>query len=307
MSGRGVSQFFTALLAVAAFFWMGAVFAQTDLGPTLSKIQRNGTIYLGHREGATPFSYIQNGDEGEVPQGFSWDICQKVVDGIRERLGRPDLKVVPLPLVAASRIMMVKLGIADLECGVTTNTRARQKMVSFSNTFFVAQVKIMVKRDSGIQSLKDLNGKTIAFTSGTSADRLIKLAVLARNMTSNYVACRDSAASMELLRSGEAQAYVADDGVLYGQRAVQSDPAEFVVLADGLSIEPYGLMMRKDDPQFKALVDGVIAKLMQSGEFEAIYKKWFLEPVPPTNVVLDLPISDTLRSLMNSPNDKPAF
>jgi len=299
-------RFVATLLAGLVVLGVQPAFAQADLGPTLAKIQRNGAVYVGHREGSTPFSYIQAGTEGEIPQGFSWDICMRVVDSIREKLGRPDIKAVPVPMVVTTRMMMVKAGLADMECGVTTNTLARQRQVGFSNTFFVSEIRLMVKKDSGIASLRDLNGKNITFTSGTTADRLIKSTILARNMTASYIAGRDNAYAMELLASGQAHAYVADDGVLFGQRSQQKDPSQFIVLNEGLSAEPYGFVLPKDDPQFKALVDEMLVKLMRSGEFETIYNKWFLGPIPPSNVVLDVPMSDKLRALIKSPNDRPA-
>lgn len=295
-----------AALALGGALLASPALAQTDLGPTLNKIRDNGAIYVGHRESSIPFSYVLSGTENEQPKGYSWELCSHVVAAVREKVGKPDLNVVPVSLSASTRLMMVKIGMADIECGVTTNNVARQKQVAFSNTFFVSEVKIMVRKDSGFKSLNDLAGKAVVTTTGSTADRLVKAAALTRNITFNYMIGRNHYESMRMLSEGRAQAFVADDALLAGQQAEQEDPSQFAYLDESLSIEPYGFVLRRDDPQFKALVDQALVGLMTSGELEKIYNKWFLEPFPPKGHNLNLPMSDLLKAAIQYPNDQPA-
>ena len=190
--------------------------------------------------------------------------------------------MVPVVVSANSRIMMVKVGMADLECGATTNNVARQKQVAFSNTFYVAEVRLMVRKDSGIKRIADLANKRVVTTLGTTADRLVKQAALANNITMQYLMGRNHAESMGMIVRGEADAYVGDDAIIAGERAKASMNDQLVFLDEVLATEPYGIMLPKDDPQFKKLVDDVIGGLMQSGEFARIYDKWFINPIPPT-------------------------
>ena len=296
-----------AALAVAA----GPATAQTapgaagDLGPTLKRIDAAGVIYVGHRDAATPFSYVTPGLENYYVYGYSWDICQHIVKAVGERLGKP-VRSVPVAVSSNARILMVKIGMADLECGATTNNVARQKQVAFSNTFYVAEVKIMVRKNSGIKTVADLANKRAVTTSGSTADRLIKGAALSSNVTMNYLIGRSHDESMGMLLRGEADAYAADDAILAAQRAASPTPAEFVFLDGNLAVEPYGIMLPKDDPLFKKLVDDTLVGLMQSGELARIYDRWFLEPIPPTGGILNMPMSDRLKAAIANPNDRPA-
>lgn len=292
-----------ALSSAAPAFAQGKA-ADDDPGPTLSRIAESGTIFVGHREAAIPFSYVIAGLEQDYVFGYAWDICQSVVKAVGERIGRP-VKAVPVSLSANNRIMMVKTGIADLECGATTNNVARQKQVGFSAAFYIAEVKVMVRKDSGIKNISGLANKRVVTTAGATADRLMKQVALANNISMSYLIGRTHAESMAMMMRGEADAYAADDAILAGQRASSATPAEFVMLDGNLAVEPYGIMLRKDDARFKKLVDDTLVGMMRSGEMARLYDKWFLLPIPPTGVALDMPMSGLLREALANPSDKP--
>lgn len=283
---------------------LGTASAQVaDLGPTLKRIASEGTIQLGYREAAVPFSYILA--DKQTPAGFSWELCGRVVNAVKEKLGK-EIKIVPVVATSTARLMMVKVGMADIECGATTNTVSRQSQAAFSNTFFVSEVKVMVRADSGIKSFADLVGKRILTTNGTSADRLVKMTAIRLSQAVLEVNGRSHEESMAMLVRGDADAYVADDAILLGKRAGATNPEDYVLLPESLSVEPYGLALPKDDPAFKNLVDDVLVGLMKSGEFETIYNKWFMEPIPPNGARLNLPMTPALKALVESPNDIPA-
>ena len=299
------------LLVAALLFVANPAAAQTatapgNLGPTLNKIASAGALYAAHREAAVPFSYVASGDQDAPVYGYSWELCQHVARAVNERLGR-EIRMVPVVVSANSRIMMVKVGMADLECGATTNNVARQKQVGFSNTFYVAEVRLMVRKDSGIKRIADLANKRVVTTLGTTADRLIKQAALANNITMQYLMGRNHAESMGMIVRGEADVYVGDDAIISGERAKASMNDQLVFLDEVLATEPYGIMLPRDDPQFKKLVDDVIGGLMQSGEFARIYDKWFINPIPPTGINLQMPMTDKLKAAIANPNDRPAY
>lgn len=290
------------LLLLVFFGGTGAAVAQESVAsPTLKRILETGNIYLAHRESSVPFSYLL---PGEAATGYAWDICLGVVKALENKLGR-SLNVVPVVATANGRLMMVRAGMADIECGATTNTLGRQKLVSFSNTFFVAQVRGMVKVGSGIHSMNDLGGKRIVTTSGTTADRLVKMAALQRNLSIQQIMGRDHPESMSMLLKGEVDMYVADDAILVGQRAATGAGADFELLSESLSIEPYGLVLPLEDYEFKSLVDGALVGMMQSGQLQALYEKWFMQPIPPRGVPLDLPMTELLKGMIAEPNDRP--
>ena len=280
--------------------------APDNMGPTLNKIASAGALYAAHREAAIPFSYVTSGEKDAAVYGYSWEICQHVAKSVNERLGR-EIRMVPVTVSANSRIMMVKVGMADLECGATTNNVARQKQVGFSNTIYVAEVRLMVRKDSGIKRIADLANKRVVTTLGTTADRLVKQMALANNITVQYLMGRNHAESMGMIVRGEADAYVGDDAIIAGARASSSMKDQLVFLDEVLATEPYGIMLPRDDPQFKKLVDDVIVGLMQSGEFAQIYDKWFINPIPPTGINLQMPMSDKLKAAIANPNDRPAY
>lgn len=291
---RRIAALLLGLLSVAA----GA----QEAGPTLTRIAASGTVYLGHPEASLPFAYLLPGQT--EPQGYTWDLCGQVVKALEDKLGKP-LTVVPVLTTANTRLMTVKAGMADLDCGATSNTVAHQKQAAFSTTFFVAEVKILVKAETGARSLADLAGKRVVTVNGTTAERLVKQAALQRNIAIRPVMANSPTAAMALLAQGEAEAYVADATTLAGQRVQTAHPAHFVLLDDSLAAESYGLVLPMDDAPFKRLVDATLARLMQSGDMATLYARWFTRPIPPFDRALDLPLSELNQAAFRFPGDKP--
>lgn len=270
---------------------------------TLEKIARYGAIYLGHRESSIPFSYLD--DEGKV-HGYSWELCTRVVEAVKTRLNLPALDVVPVLTNSNSRLMMVEAGTIDLYCGSATNTDQRARYVSFSNTYFVAGVKGLVRKDSGIRSIADLGGRTVITTAGTTSDGYVKSATVRRNIFVNFRSARTHQDAFNEVLNGKADVFVLDDILLHGllASAAQADTYRLVMLDESFGFEPYGLILRKNDPEFKKLVDEVLVGLMKSGEIERIYAKWFLSAIPPKGVNLNVPMSPELKQLIKTPNDR---
>jgi glutamate/aspartate transport system substrate-binding protein len=289
------------MLAIATLAAASFSASAESFGPTLDRISERGTVFLGHREASVPFSFITFGNE--EPEGFSVEICRHVIKAIEEKLGKK-LVTQPVVMSANSRIMMVKTGMADMECGVTTNTVGRSQQVAFSTTFFVSEVKAMVPVALAGKTLKELGNKRVVTTLGATADRLIKQASMSRSISIKSMVRRNHARSMEALVEGEADVYVADDAILAGMRAEQDNPEKYVILDEGYSVEPYGIVLPKDDPQFKQLVDDVLIGLMKSGEIEKIYSAWFTSPIPPKNHNLNYPMSPLNKAAYANPNDR---
>jgi glutamate/aspartate transport system substrate-binding protein len=292
-----------SLLAACLLFAGGTAQAQglgTPSG-TLEKISQYGAVYVGHRESSIPFSYLDA--DGKVI-GYSWELCQRVTDAIKARLNRPDLAVVPVPVTSSSRQMMLEAGTIDLECGSTSNTDQRQRYVGFAVTTFVAGVKALVKKDSGVRSVKDMKGRTVVTTSGTTSDAYIKAAAVRQGVFPNYRVGRDHAESLRQLLRGEADVMVLDDILLQGllMNVPESDKLRLVVLEENYANEPYAIMLRRNDPEFKKLVDDTLIALMKNGELARVYAKWFTSPIPPAGGNLNLPMGDLLKQLILTPN-----
>lgn len=288
-----------ALLAAALAVALPAM-AQ-DLTGTLKKIKDTGTISIGHRESSIPFSYL---DDKQQPVGYAMDLCMKIVEAVKAELKMPNLKVALQPVTSANRIPLMQNGTIDLECGSTTNSVERQKQVAFGPTYFVINVTAAVKKDSGIKSLADLNGKTIATTSGTTAVPLMKKYEKTANVNVKEIYGKDHAESMQLLATGRAAAFVMDDILLAGQIANQQNPGDFFIIPESLRQEPYSMMLRRDDPQFKALVDRAVGAVMKSGEINKIYAKWFTSPIPPRKVNLNFQMTPPIKEAFANPNDR---
>jgi len=289
------------LLSILALAWMGAASAQDMSSPALKRMAETGNVFLAHREAAVPFSYML--PDG-TPTGYSWDVCLGVVKALEQKLGRT-LNVVPVFATPNGRLMMVRTGMADMECGATTHTRGREKLVSFSNTFFVAQVRGMVRANSNIHSLGDLMGKRVVSTGGTTADRLIKMATMQRSVAIEQSVGGTNLESMDMLASGNADMFVADDAILAAQRASATQGGEdFVLLDESLSFEPYGIVLPMEDREFKMVVDDALVQMMQSGEMQQVYDKWFTQPIPPKGANLNLPMPDVLKEVIAAPNDR---
>jgi glutamate/aspartate transport system substrate-binding protein len=268
----------------------------------LQKIKDSGTFTIGFRESSLPLSYL---DDSQQPVGFSIELCRHVVDAVKSRLGLPDLKVQYNPVTSATRIPLVANGTVDIECGSTANMLARQKQVGFSFTFFVPQFKWIARTDTGINGAADLKGKAVAVTAGTNTAQFVAKLNNEQNLGLRIMSGKDHAESFLLVETGRAGAWMEDDILIAGFRANARKPADFKLLEQAYPSDPYALMLRKDDPQFKALVDATLSGLMQSGEFDKLYAKWFENPIPPRGINIQLPMSDKLKALVKEPNDKP--
>lgn len=268
---------------------------------TLEKIKESGTISLGHRESSIPFSYY---DDQQQVVGYSHEIMMKVVDAVKAKLKTPDLKVKLTPITSQNRIPLVQNGTIDLECGSTTNNLERQKQVAFSNTIFIVGTRLLTRKDSGVKDFPDLAGKNVVTTAGTTSERLLRKLNEDKNMGMNIISAKDHGESFLTLQSGRAVAFMMDDALLAGEMAKAKDPGDWHIVGTAQSQEAYGCMLRKDDPEFKKVVDDAIAKIETSGEAERLFKKWFQSPVPPKGLNMNLPLSDELKALFKSPNDK---
>jgi len=289
------------VLSAIACAMLAAPAAAQQLTGTLKKIKETGSITIGYRESSIPFSYL---DDRQQPVGYAMDLCMKIVGAIRSELKMPNLKVQLQPVTSSNRIPLMQNGTIDLECGSTTNSVERQKQVSFGPTYFVINVTAAVKKSSGINSLADLNGKTISTTSGTTSVPLIKKYEKTRNVEVKEIYGKDHAESFLLVADDRAAAFVMDDILLAGQIANSRNPSAYRILPESLRQEPYSMMLRKDDPQFKALVDRTIGGVMKSGEINGIYAKWFTSPIPPKGINMNFPMTPAIREAFSNPNDK---
>lgn len=284
------------LLVAALFAGVSAVHAQD----TLTKLKTSGVITMGVRE-SSGLSYTI-GDGKYV--GYHIDVCDRVVADLRKQLGGK-LDVKHQPVTSANRIQLVTNGTVDLECGSTTNNVQRQKDVAFAVTTYVEEVRIAVKANSGITNIGQLNGKTVATTTGTTSVQTLRKHERATGVDFKEVFGKDHADSFLLLESGRADAFVMDGSILAKNIATSKNPADFKIVGEVLSVEPIAIIMRKDDPAFKKAVDDSIKGLMKSGELAKIYDKWFLQPIPPTNAKIGLPLSAATKDAWANPNDKP--
>ncbi len=285
-------------VTVAALLLCGAALQ----AQTLDKIRKEGAITLGHREASIPFSYL---DDKQNPIGYSMDICQKIAEAVKAELKLPNLVIKMTPVTSATRIPLMANGTIDLECGSTTNNAERQKQVAYAPTTFITANRFVSKKASGVSNLDSLKGKTVVSTSGTTNIKQVTELNAARNLGMNILPAKDHAEAFLMVETGRATAFVMDDILLYSLVASAKTPADYVVSVEGLSVEPYGIMLRKDDPTFKAVADKTVSGLMKSGEIEKIYAKWFQSPVPPKGINLNLPISAALKRQFEKPTDSP--
>ena len=285
----------TVIAALVAAGAAAGVSAQT-----LDKIKKDGAITIGHRDASIPFSYF---DDKQQPIGYSMDICMKIADAVKAELKMPNLKVNLNPVTSATRIPLMANGTIDLECGSTTNNLDRQKQVAFAPTTFITANRLAAKKSSNITKLDDMKGKAIVSTSGTTNIRQITELNGSRNLGMNIMPGKDHAESFLMMETGRAVAFAMDDILLFSLIASSKTPADFMVANESLSVEPYGIMLRKDDPAFKALVDTAVSNLMKSGELEKIYNKWFMAAIPPKGINLNTPMSAALKKVFATPTD----
>lgn len=269
--------------------------------PTLAKIKSSNAISIGHRTSSIPFSYY---DANQKVIGFAQDICDRVIDAVKKETGSAGLQVRMVPVTSQNRMSLVQNGTVDLECGVTTNLKARQQQVAFSTTYFVAGTRLLVKKGSPVHDFGDLTGKTVVTNAGTTSERILRKLNDEKGANITIQSAKDYGESFLILQSGRVAAFMMDDVLLSGSRTLAPNPNDWVVVGTPQSFEAYGFMMRRDDPGFKQVVDGAMSGLMRSGEINTLYAKWFQKPVPPKNLSFDLPQSEQIKKAYANPNDE---
>ena len=276
--------------------------AATVTAPVLQRIQQTGIMRIAYRESSTPVSYIAHGR----PVGYAIDLCLRVVEAVRTALRQPQLRVEWLPVNSVTRIPAIVEGRADLECGSTTNTSERRQQVAFTVPHFIASIRMLVRADSPIRNWSDLVGRTVVSSKGTTPLRYIHEMNAGEVLRLKVIEGKDHAESFALLESGQAEAFVMDDVLLYGARAGAAMPGAYRIAGDALTVEPYAIMLPPDDAEFKKIVDKALIAAIYDGETQKLYRKWFLSPIPPNGMVLDIPMNYLLRDSFKFPSDKVA-
>ena len=271
---------------------------------TLQKIAGANKITVSYREASVPFSYLIGSSKAV---GFSVELSEAIIDDVRKKLKKPNLEVAYMSVTSQNRIPLLVNGTYDLECGSTTNNTARAKDVAFSTNIFYTGTRLLVKKSSDIKNYADLAKKTVASTTGTTNAQVIRKYNADKKLDLQLVLGKDHDDSLLLVESDRAVAFAMDDILLFGLIANSKDPAALQVVGDSLQVEPYACMVRKDDPEFKKLVDGTLNHMMKSGEFTRLYTKWFMSPIPPKGVNLNLPMGAELKDNLKALSDKPAM
>lgn len=293
---------FKPLVLAVIFSSQALMAAQAQPKDTLQKIKETGVIQLGGRDASFPFSYKLSADAN--PIGFSADLCAKVVDAVKSKLGLPNLKVQYTMVTPTNRIPLVQNGTIDLECSTTTNTLARAQQVDFAPTHFVGSIAAAVKKNSGLSNMSQLDGKSVATVAGSTSIQLLRTYRKNEHVQFSEVSGKDVTETFLMLSSDRAVAMILEDVQLAGLIARAPNPGDYKLLDERLRDEPYGFMLRKDDPAFKAVVDETITRLMKSGEINEIYAKWFMKPVPPNSVNLNYPMPNAVKEAYKNPNNK---
>jgi glutamate/aspartate transport system substrate-binding protein len=288
-----------ALLASVIVCTQGAIASSA----TLDKIKTSGAVTMGVRESSIPMSYTTGDSRFD---GFHVEVCRMILNDIKDKLGLSTLRINYQPVTAQNRMPLVQNGTVDIECGTTTNNTARQRDVSFANTLYVEEVRIAVKANSGINSISQLAGKKVATTTGTTSVQLLRKHEKATGVNFDEVFGKDHSDSFLLLESGRADAFVMDGSILAGNIANSRNPKDYKIVGEVLSTEPIAIMVRKDDPQFKAAVNAAIAKIVANGSMPKLWDKWFLKPIPPKNSVVGLELSAATKNAWANLNDRPA-
>ena len=284
---------------IAAALSAGPALAQ-DLTGTLKKIKETGAITLGHRESSVPFSYY---DDKQQVVGYAMDLCARIVDGVKNNLKLAKLDTKLNPVTSATRIPLMANGTIDLECGSTTNNLERQKQVSFTITHFVTANRFVSKKSANLKTVDDLKGKTVVSTSGTTNLKQITEIGAQKGLGLNILAAKDHAEAFLMVETGRAAAFVMDDILLFSLVAGSKSPQDYVISSDALSVEPYGIMLRREDAPFKKVVDEAMIATYKGGAINAIYDKWFLKPIPPKGLNLNVPMSDAFKKVIANPTD----
>jgi ABC-type amino acid transport substrate-binding protein len=291
-----------SLVMTAALLATGLV--STAGAQTLQKVADANKITVSYREASVPFSYLIG---SKTAIGFSVELVDAIVDDVRKKTKKPNLEVAYMAVTSQNRIPLMVNGTIDIECGSTTNNSTRAKDVTFSTNIFYTGTRLLTKKDSGIKNYADLAGKTVASTTGTTNAQVIRKYSADKKLDMQIVLGKDHDDSLLLVENDRAKAFAMDDILLFGLRANSKNPAALEVVGDSLQVEPYACFMRKDDPEFKALVDATLARLMKTGEFNRLYTKWFMSPIPPKGVNLNLPMSAELKDNLKALSDKPAM
>lgn len=268
----------------------------------LDRIKTTGEVALGFRDSSIPFSYL---DDKQQPIGYSMDICRGVVDALKKQLGLPQLKTKLVPVTSSTRIPLVANGTVDLACGSATNNEARQKQVSFAPTMFVTATRFAALKKSNVKDLDDFKGKTVVSTAGTSNIRWLTQVNAEKNLGMRIIPAKDHAEAFLMVGSGRAVAFFMDDVLLAGLAASSRNPDEWMISANAYTLEPYGIIEPKNDPQFKEAVDNAVKAMMKDGTVDKLYNKWFMQAIPPKNINLNLPMSEELKRVFANPTDSP--
>jgi glutamate/aspartate transport system substrate-binding protein len=287
-----------ATLLAGLLAWPAGAGATDSL--TLKRVAETGVISIGFRDASVPFSYL---DERQRPVGYTMDICMHIVEAVKRRLKLPDLAVKLTPVTSATRIPLLLNQAVDMECGSTTNTAERQESVAFLTTTFIASSRLLSKQSARIDDVEDLRGQAVTSTAGTTSMRHLVALNAARGLQMRILAGRDHAESFRLVDTDRAVAFAMDDVLLYSLAAMTKRPAAYHISTEALSVEPYGIVVRKNDPEFKRLGDEVIVGLFNSGEIGRIYQRWFQSPIPPRQINLKLPMSAPLMKAIVQPTD----
>ncbi len=279
---------------------ISSISAESHAQGVMERIQENKSITIGYRESSVPFSYLGNNQQ---PVGFTIDLCQHVVKALAESVNAPSLSVRYVPVNSANRIPLLKNGTIDMECGGTSSSTERLKQVSFSVATFASRPRWLVKTNSNIKSVSDLKGQGIVVTQGSNAVPLAFQLNKQEGLNFRLQQAKDHSESMMMLTQGRAVAFLEDDILLAAKKADAAKPSEFEMLPGGYTVTYYGVMLPKDDAPFKQVVDKELSRLMASGEFNALYKKWFESPIPPNNINLNVPMSESLKGRVAHPSN----
>lgn len=291
----------TPLLAIVLMLGAAGASSAEELTGTLKKIKENGLIIVGHRESSVPFSYYDN---QQKVVGYSQDYSDLIVEAVKKRLDMPNLTVKLVPITSQNRIPLLQNGTYDFECGSTTNNMDRQRQVDFSNTVFIVGTRLIVDKNSNIKDFADLKGKNVAVTSGTTSEKMLNIMNEKNNMGIRVISLKDHGDAFRTVEAGRAVAFFIDDALLAGERAKARNPEQWIIVGTPQSYEAYGCMVRKDDEQFKKLVDETIAQAQTSGVAVKSYEKWFMNPIPPSGLNLKFEMSKEMQELFKHPNDK---
>ncbi|WP_349744818.1 amino acid ABC transporter substrate-binding protein [Roseateles cavernae] len=287
------------LLLLLCLLPLGAAAAD---GPSISRIRDTGVIVMGYRPASLPFSYL---DANLKPIGYSIELCERVIAAVKRELRLPELEVKRVAVSSATRLPMVANGMLDMECGITTNNAERARNQAFSITTFVTETKLLSRSVDGVRSLRDLRGKPVASTIGTTSIQYLHSINEQDNLGFRILAGLDDPEAFHLLRTGRARAFMMDDVLLRSMLAQLPSPQGYEVSEQALTVEPYGIGLSRHDPAFKQLVDGVLIGLYRSGEIFAIYRRWFESPIPPLGINLQLPMSAAFKRVIAQPTDTP--